>query len=177
MSEVVGAEAEELGRLRNFVGGQRPSRHFNHGANEIAELDLFFRHHFLRHAMDDFDLQVELPLEAHQRNHDFGLHFDALLLHFGRGFKNSTGLHFRNLRIHQSQAAAAEAQHGIEFVEFFDALRNSVHAQAKLLCQQILRGVIVGQEFVQRRIEEADGGRQTLEFLENAHKIFALIRE
>jgi len=33
--------------------------------------------------MDDFHLEVELLLKADERDHDFGLHFDAGLLHIG----------------------------------------------------------------------------------------------
>ena len=79
LRQVVGAEAEELGGLGDFVRGQSAARHFDHRADEVVELHFLFRHDFLGDAMDDFDLQVEFLLEADQRDHDFRLHFDALL--------------------------------------------------------------------------------------------------
>ena len=41
---------------------------------------------------------------------------------------------------------------------------------AHFLGEIVLGGVVVRQEFVQRRVEEADGRRQTLQFLEDARR-------
>ena len=43
LGEVVGAEAEELGGLRDFVSGERAARDFDHGADEVVELHLSSR--------------------------------------------------------------------------------------------------------------------------------------
>ncbi len=41
--------------------------------------------------MDESDLAVEFALEPDERDHHFGLHLDASLLHFGGGFKDGPG--------------------------------------------------------------------------------------
>jgi len=55
-----------------------------------------------------------------------------------------------------------ESEHGVELVEFLDALFDLGNGHAHFLGQILLRGVFVWQEFVQRRIEETDGGRVDL---------------
>ena len=55
------------------------------------------------------------------------------------------------------------------------ALGDLVGLNAELFREFTLRGAIVRQEFVQRRIEETDGGREALQLLEHADEIFALV--
>src|SRR5215467_699567 len=88
LGKVVGAEAEELGGLRDFVRRKGAARNLDHGADQVVELGALLLHDFLRYAMDDFNLKVKLLLEADERNHDFGMDLDAGLLHFGGGFKD-----------------------------------------------------------------------------------------
>jgi hypothetical protein len=57
----------------DLVGGEGAARHFDHGADLVVELDLLLGHDFLGDAVDDFHLEVELLLEADQRDHDLGL--------------------------------------------------------------------------------------------------------
>ena len=99
-------------------------------------------------AMDDFDLQIQFAFKADERDHDFGFNLDAFLLDFRGGFENGAGLHLGDLGIDQSQPAAAEAEHGIELVQFFDALADLFDFDAHLLGQQVLRSLVVGQKFM-----------------------------
>src|SRR5438874_2207772 len=69
LGEIVRAEAEELGALRDFIGSERAARHFDHGADQIIEFHFLLRHHLLRNAMDDLGLKIELFLEADERDH------------------------------------------------------------------------------------------------------------
>jgi len=48
--------------------------------------------------MDDFDLQIELLLEANERDHDFRLDLDAFLSTARSRLKDGTGLHLGNLQ-------------------------------------------------------------------------------
>ena len=84
--------------LRDFVGGERAARDFDHRADQVVELHLLLGHHFLRDAMDDLDLEIELLLEPDERDHDLGLHLDLLLRHVGGGFEDGAGLHLGDLR-------------------------------------------------------------------------------
>ena len=61
--------------------------------------------------------------------------------------------------IDDAQAAAAQAEHGVELVQFLDAPLNLLHRHAHLGGEVLLRGFLVGQEFVEGRVEGADGRR------------------
>ena len=58
LSEVVGAEAEELRCFSDFIRRERATGHFDHRANHVAELHFVLGHHFFRHTMHDFCLKV-----------------------------------------------------------------------------------------------------------------------
>ena len=71
---------------------------------------------------DDGFLKLEFFGVAHERDHDFGKHLDALfLLHFGGGLEDGGRLHLRDFRIDDSETAAAVAEHGVLFVQLVDA--------------------------------------------------------
>ena len=112
-------------RLRDFVGGERAARHFDHRADEVVELHFLLGHHFLGDAMDDLGLEIEFLLEADERDHDFRLHLDLLLRDIGRGFEDGARLHLGDFRIGDAETAAAMAEHRVEFVQLRDALRRS----------------------------------------------------
>ena len=177
LGEVVGAEAEELGALGNLVGGERTARDFDHGADLVFKLHLFLRHHFLGDAMDDFRLEIEFLLEADERDHHLGFHRDLFLRDIGGGFEDGACLHLGDFRIGDAEAAAAVAEHRVELVEFGDALDDLLDADADFLREVELLLLGVGQELVKRRIEEADGGREALEGLEDAGEVLTLIRQ
>ena len=87
---------------------------------------------------------------------------------------DGAGLHLGDFGIHDAETAAAETEHGIELVEFLDALFDLRDGHAHLLGEVVLRGVLVGEELVQRRVEEADGGREALQRLEDADEVALL---
>src|SRR5579862_5892206 len=116
LGEVIGAKAEELRGLCDFVGGEGAARNLDHGADQIVKLDAFFFHHLLGDAVDDFDLEVELLFEADERDHDFGMNLNAGFLNVGGSLEDSARLHFGDFGINDAEAAATEAQHGIEFM-------------------------------------------------------------
>jgi len=76
-----------------------------------------------------------------------------------------------------AQAATAEAEHRVERVEFLDALLDLPDGDAHFGRQVFLRGFLVREEFVQGRIEEADGRRVALEGFENADEVVFLAGE
>ena len=98
-------------------------------------------------------------------------------MHFRGGFKNCARLHFGNLRINNAEAATAMTQHRIEFMQLVNTARDLFNVDAQFVGQFVLLRVVVGQEFVQRRIEKTDRRRKTFERLEDAMKILALVRQ
>jgi hypothetical protein len=77
--------------------------------------------------------------------------------------------------MHDAETAAAETEHGVELVEFLDALFDLGDGHAHFLGEIVLRGILVGEELVQRRVEEANGGREALERLEDADEVALLL--
>ena len=96
--------------LRDLVGGEGAARDFDHGADLVAELHLFFLLHFRRDAVDDGDLEIEFLLESDERNHDLGLHFDALLLDLRGGFENRARLRLGDLGIRDAETETISLQ-------------------------------------------------------------------
>ena len=135
LRQVVGAEAEELGRLRDLVGRERAARNLDHGADHVVELHLLLGLHVARGLVHDLELQIELLLEADERNHDLRLHLDPFLLHDRRRLEHGARLHRRDLGIADAETAAAEAEHRVELVQLLDARVNRARRHAELLRQ------------------------------------------
>ena len=127
--------------------------------------------------MDDLDLKVELSFETDERDHDLRSDFDPLFHHLGSSLEHGAGLHLRDFRIDQPQPVAAKAQHGVELVQLLYALANLLHFNPHFLRQQVLRSMVVRQEFVQRRVEEADRRRRPLEFRKDSDEVCSLKRQ
>src|SRR5438067_861127 len=118
--------------------------------------------------MDDFGLEIEFFFEADERDHDLGFYFDLLLRDIGCGLEDGARLHLGDFRVSDAEPATAVPEHRVEFVELFYAMRERFGADPDFLAERCLRFRIVGQEFVEWRIEETDRGRITFERLENA---------
>src|SRR5688500_1962642 len=177
LRQVVRAEAEELGRLRELVGRDRGARHLDHRAVEIVDLRLLLREHRVGRVDGDLLEVVELRLGAGQRDHDLGQDLHARLLRLDGRFDDRAHLHLEDLGIRHGETVAAVAEHGIGLVQLLHAVLHLLEAQPQRLRERLLVLVVVRQEFVQRRIQEADRHRQSLHRLEDADEVFALIRQ
>ena len=98
-------------------------------------------------------------------------------LHSIAGFDDGAHLHLENFGIGDRQAAAAVAEHGVGFVELLDAARDDVGAEAEFLGELFLLLALVRNELVQRRIDEADGDRESIHRFEYADEVAALERQ
>ena len=177
LRQVIRPEAEELRRLSDLISGEGAPRHFDHRADHVAELHFLLSHHLLCHTMHDFRLQVQLLLEAHQRNHHLRLHLDLLLGDQSGRLKDGAGLHLGDLRIRNAQAAAAVPQHRVELVQLLHAVRQLLHGDAHLLRQFLLLHFGVRQELVKRRVQQTDRCRQAFQLLKDPREVLALIRQ
>ena len=132
LRQVVRAEREELGRSRRFRRRSVRRAALRSSCRPCTGTSSRFPSSLRRDAVDDFNLQVELLLEADQRDHHFRLDLDAFLQH-GRGrLEDGAGLHLGDFGILDAQAAAAETEHGIEFVQFVHARGDFVGRDAQL---------------------------------------------
>ena len=162
LREVVGAEAEEFCRLRDLVSRERAARNLDHRADHVAQLDALLGLNLASGLVNDLDLQIQLLLEPDEGNHDLGPDLDAFLLDLRGGFEDGARLHRRDFGIADAEAAATEAEHRIELVQLLDALMNPRGRHADLLGQRLLLLLGVGQELVERRVEEANRRRVAL---------------
>ena len=135
--------------------------------------------------MNDRRLVRHFLQRRSERNHYFGKDLHAVLGDRDRSLKNSAGLHLGDLRIGNSQAAAAMSEHGIEFVQLLHP------AKQRFESLQLWRFRLGGfehrdlnhqvfaprQELVQRRIESTDGDREAIHRAKYTDEIGALQRE
>ena len=179
LSEVVCAEREELRLLRDFVGGQRAARNLYHGAEHVVYLDLLARHHFLRNLADILRLEFELLHESDERHHNLHLDLDGLLaLHdVCGGLENRARLHSGDLRIAVAETAAAVAEHRVLLFQSLAPLGDDFGGDVHLFRQLRPRRALVREEFVERRVEQADGDRQAVHRPEYALEVLALVRQ
>ena len=87
---------------------------------------------------------------------------DPFGLDFCGGFEDCARLHFGNFRECNPEPATAMTKHRIKFVQLTNAPRDVFHGDAEFVCQLTLLRVIGGQEFMKRRIQKADGCRQSV---------------
>mmetsp|Transcript_6723 Transcript_6723/g.17216 ORF Transcript_6723/g.17216 Transcript_6723/m.17216 type:complete len:986 (-) Transcript_6723:44-3001(-) len=176
LGQVVGAEREELRLLRDLRGEQRGAGDLNHGPDAVRHHAALLRKHLGCRLADHGVLVLELRYRAHQRHHDVGLHADPLRLHLARRLQDGTHLHAADLRVRDGQAAPAEPQHGVHLRQLLDALHHLALRGARVRGQarHDLVQVAVGQELVQRGVQQADGHRAPAHDAEDALEVAAL---
>ncbi len=115
---------------------------------------------------------------ADQGDHDLGHDLVPLILDQLAGrFHDRLHLHVVDFGIGDPQAAAAMAEHGVELVQELDLVLQGRGRDLHHLGQFLDLLVGVGEELVQRRVEEADGDRQALHLLEDAEEVPLLHRQ
>ena len=185
--------------LATSSGGERGARDFDHGADHILQVfQAGFAEDFFGNCDHDLLLVVEFLDAADQRDHDFGDDLHALLGDLDDRFENGARLHFGDLGIGDAETAAAVAEHGVELMEFFDALEQvgndgleilDLGAELHVFGDQFAlhfdvrvgqdgdvhhQVFALGEELVQRRIERADDDREAVHGGEEAGEILAL---
>lgn len=87
--EVVGAGGRTRlmrhGGLRDLVGAEGAAGDFDHRADSVVQFRVPLDHNLFDSGLDEFGLKIQSTLEADERDHDFGLHFDAGFRDFGGG--------------------------------------------------------------------------------------------
>ncbi len=163
--------------MRNLIGRQRAPGDLDHRADHVLELHLLLGLHVARRLVDDLDLQIQLLLEGDERNHDLRLNLDPLLLHHRGRLEHGARLHRGDLGIADAEAAPAEPEHRVEFVQLRHPRLDPRHRHAELLGEIGLLLLRLRQELVQRGIEEANRRRMPVEHAEDAREILALVRQ
>ena len=101
-----------------------------------------------------------------------------ILLHdLGGGLEDRAGLHGRDLGIGHAQTDAAVTHHRVAFLQRVGALHELGVGDADGLRELELLFLRVGHEFMQRRIEETDGDRETLHGLQGGQDVLLDVGE
>ena len=124
LRQVIGSETEELCCLSNLIRSDGATRHFNHGPHQITQFHTLFLRNFFGHSVDDLSLQLKFLTETDQRNHDFGVHLDFLLLNVRCRFENGAYLHLSDFRIGDRKATTPVTEHWVELVQLMHSFLN-----------------------------------------------------
>ena len=117
-------------------------------------------------------------MRHHQRHHDLDRHrLAGRPAGLDRAFENGARLHLGDFRIGDRDAHAAEAEHRIELVQFGGAALELGRVGAHGGGDFGDLAFAMRQEFMQRRIEQADRHRQARHDLEQFREIAALHRQ
>ena len=101
--------------------------------------------------------QLDLAHGADQRDHDLGHHALALPPGLDRGLEDGAGLHLVDFGHGDPEPHPAHPQHGVVFAERLDPAHHVRQRQVERFRQLAHPLAVVGQELVQRRVEQADG--------------------
>jgi len=178
LGKIVGTEGEEFSFLSDLVGGDGGAGDFDHGTDGVVELA---RHVVLGEdglgGLDGVGLgEGQFGLLADEGDHDFrsrgpgGVHTGD----FDGSFHNGTDLHVVDLGVRDTETATAVAEHGVGLVEILDALGDGGGVDTELGGEFALLLLLIGDELVERRVEEADGAGETLHLGEDTNEVIAL---
>ncbi len=185
LSQVVGAEREELGVLRDPVRDQRGPRHLDHGADRVAHVPAGLRHHLAGNPVRHLAGQLHLRHRAGERDHDLGLHREPLSRHLAGRLHDGPHLHVVDLGEGDAEAAAPVPEHRVRLLERLEPrlqraqLRVPLRVEAARVEPRVLLEhlLVLGEELVQRRIEQPDGDRVRGHGAEDADEVLALERQ
>ncbi len=107
-------------------------------------------------AVADSLLEAELTGADGHRDHDFRMRVHAFLLEFSGCGEDCTVLSLGNEREAHVETYAAVTHHRVNLVEGFATLLDFLHGNAKFGSDFLLLVFALGNELVQRRVEEAE---------------------
>ena len=174
LGQVVRPEGEELRLFRDFVGGQRGARQFDHRADLVVHLHARLPLHGPRRPAYDLGLQAQFVDVADQGDHDLGDGLDAAFQAVARRLENRPGLHLGDLGVGDAQPASAMAKHGVGFPQVLQLSLETVHGHPGLRGELLDGRSLVGQKLVQGRVERSYGDGITVHDLEDPDEIASL---
>ncbi len=177
LRQVVRAEAEVLCLGGDAVGGQGSTRSLDHRTDLEVQTDAFLGEHLLSGGQDDALLLLQLVEDAYERNHDLGMGIQAFLLQLAGGAQDGAGLHGRDLGEGDAQTATTVTQHGVVLAQAGNALLDDLHVNAHLVGNNLLAGQIVGNELVERGIQQTDVDVHAVHGLEDSVEVLLLVRQ
>ena len=177
LREVVRTEREVFGTGGDAVGCEGSTRNFDHRTHLEVYAHAFFGEEFGGRVADHLLLAFEFVENTGEGNHDFGMRIETFLLQFDSGTEDGTRLHGGDFGIGVAETATAVTEHGVGLNEGVDALANVFDRDAHGFGHFFLTGLIVGYEFVERGIEQADIDGFAVHGTEDAEEVGFLVRQ
>ena len=176
LGQVVGAEGEELGLLGDVVGGEGRTGDLDHSADLVVHVAAGLLDELLCYLVNGLLHICQLLCLTDQGNHDLRRDLPGRTAGADGqgGLDDGGGLHLGDLGIGDVQAAAAVAHHGVELMEAVNGVAQVLLRDVHLLGQGLDIGVVIGQELMEGRVEQADGDGLAHHGLINILKVLLL---
>ena len=176
LGEVVRPEGEELGDIGDLTRRERGAWGLDHRAHEVVDIGVVGTgERGGRHLAHPIGQERELGLGNDERDHDLDVRIAAGLLAGDGRLDDRLGLHLVEAGLEDAEPTPARAEHRVGLPPH---LRDGQHAAT--LVVELALGVAdeqlldVGEELVERRVEEADGHGQAVHRLEDPLEVGAL---
>lgn len=118
--------------------------------------------------------QLDLAFGRHQRDHHLGHDGSAPAVGLDRRLEDGAGLHLIDFGHRHAQPDAAHPKHRVDLRQRLDPACHFRQGPVQRLGQLAHPLAVMRQEFVQRRVEQADADRQTRHDVEKRDEVGAL---
>ena len=163
--------------MRDLARAQCRARRFDHDAKAVIEVDPGRGADGGGDGIDAVLDDLHLALGGDEGQHDLRHDMDAATLGIDRRLEDRAGLHLVDLGHGDAQADPTHPQHRVEFRQRLDPAHDLALRAVQRLGQFAHSFAVLGQEFVQGRIEKADADRQARHDVEERDEIGALHRQ
>ena len=177
LGQIVRPKGQERRMLGDITGAQGRARGFHHHTQTEIEIRAGLGFDPRRNRVDAGFNQFDLALGTDQRDHDLGHNGGTALARLDRRLENRARLHLVNLGDRDPQAHAAHPQHRVEFRQSLNPAGHVRNGFVQRLGQLAHALAVMGQEFVQGRVEQTDAHRRSRHDFKQAGEIAPLHRQ
>mmetsp|Transcript_50549 Transcript_50549/g.99452 ORF Transcript_50549/g.99452 Transcript_50549/m.99452 type:complete len:701 (-) Transcript_50549:954-3056(-) len=174
LCEIVGAEREVLSTLGQLLCLEGASGHFNHCADLVRHLGSHLLEDSLGCLLDQSLLVVQFLLVTDQWNHHLREHLNALLLGLHCCLEDGLDLHFCEVGVADTETAPSVSQHRVGLSERICDCLQFVSGDAHLCPELLELSLRVGQELMQRGVQETDVDGKSVHDLEDRLEVCLL---
>src|SRR4029077_13517828 len=179
LRQVVRAEGEELRGRGDRARVHRGARHLDHGADQGVHVGAGLFLDLLEDLLGALTHDLHLLHGGGERDHDLRTRVLTGLLELGGRVCDRADLHLEQAGDDQAEPDAAQAEHRVLLVQpAYRGEQYLVLLRGRVAGQGDLDGEFgeVGQELVQRRVDQPDRGRQAVHGVQDLHEVAALQR-
>src|SRR6056297_194934 len=174
LCQIVRSKGEEVSIFSNFIGRKSRPRDLNHSTDFVVQSAVVLFQHLLHHLFGVFTKNFQLIPGTDQGNHYFREYFYSLLLYLTGGFHNRLYLHIVDFGVGNTQPAAAMSEHRVHLFKILGHLLDGLRFKADFIGKLLNIFISFRNKFMERRVKQANGHRQTLHRLEDTDKVLLL---